>query len=125
MIADLEVRVLQTKAQIQVMDLPTVKADALQMRQLFQNLVQNALKFHRPGIPPVIKVGCEEGCQDLQGETKALSRYTSKTTASVLKKSTLTGSFCRSSGCIPRMCMRAVESDWQYAGEFWTAMAAA
>lgn len=71
-IADLEVRVLQTKAQIQVMDLPTVKADALQMRQLFQNLVQNALKFHRPGIPPVIKVGCEEGCQDLQGENKSV-----------------------------------------------------
>jgi len=26
------------------------------MRQLFQNLLGNALKFHRPGVPPVVRV---------------------------------------------------------------------
>src|SRR5213076_184837 len=26
------------------------------MRQLLQNLVSNALKFHRPGVPPVVSV---------------------------------------------------------------------
>ena len=37
-------------------DLPTVTADPMQMRQLFQNLIGNALKFHRPGVPPVIRI---------------------------------------------------------------------
>jgi signal transduction histidine kinase len=34
------------------------------MRQLFQNLIGNALKFHRPGVPPVVRVaaaGLEPG----------------------------------------------------------------
>ncbi len=40
-------------------NLPTINADALQMRQLFQNLIGNALKFHQPGIPPEVQVsGC-------------------------------------------------------------------
>jgi two-component system, NtrC family, sensor kinase len=34
-------------------------ADALQMRQLFQNLIGNALKFHRAGDVPVVKVYAE------------------------------------------------------------------
>jgi signal transduction histidine kinase len=29
------------------------------MRQLFQNLLSNALKFHQPGQPPVVTVGSE------------------------------------------------------------------
>jgi signal transduction histidine kinase len=37
-------------------DLPTVEADAMQMRQLFQNLVANALKFHREDESPVVRV---------------------------------------------------------------------
>ena len=36
-------------------------ADSLQMHQLFQNLIGNALKFHRPDIPPVIKIYTENG----------------------------------------------------------------
>ncbi|MBV9122282.1 MAG: hypothetical protein JO112_02840, partial [Planctomycetes bacterium] len=37
-------------------DLPTVAADPLQMRQLFQNLIANGLKFHRPDQPPLVRV---------------------------------------------------------------------
>jgi signal transduction histidine kinase len=33
-----------------------VDADAMQMRQLFQNLIANALKFQKPGVPPVVAV---------------------------------------------------------------------
>jgi signal transduction histidine kinase len=36
--------------------LPTVNGDPTLLRQLFQNLIVNALKFHRAGIPPVITI---------------------------------------------------------------------
>ncbi|MCU7491638.1 MAG: PAS domain S-box protein [Bacteroidota bacterium] len=44
-LGDLEVLINESKAVITYKDLPTVKADDLQMKQLFQNLIQNALKF--------------------------------------------------------------------------------
>jgi light-regulated signal transduction histidine kinase (bacteriophytochrome) len=37
--------------------LPTVMADADQLAQLYQNLIGNALKFRRPGVPPEIHLG--------------------------------------------------------------------
>jgi signal transduction histidine kinase len=55
-LSDLEVRIEQTKGRVAVESLPTIDADALQMRQLFQNLIGNALKFNKPGQPPVIHV---------------------------------------------------------------------
>jgi light-regulated signal transduction histidine kinase (bacteriophytochrome) len=33
-----------------------VPAHAAQLQQLFQNLIGNAIKYHRPGVPPVVKV---------------------------------------------------------------------
>ena len=39
--------------------LPTIQADPTQMRQLFQNLVGNALKYHRPDVPPRVRVRAE------------------------------------------------------------------
>jgi signal transduction histidine kinase len=41
---------------VQVGNLPEIEADPTQMRQLFQNLIGNALKFHREGTPPVVEV---------------------------------------------------------------------
>lgn len=58
-VSDLEIRVEQTKGAVDWKDLPTIQADATQMHQLFQNLIGNALKFGRPGIPPVVKVRAE------------------------------------------------------------------
>ncbi len=56
-IADLEVRIDIKKARVHIADgLGTVEADPLQMRQLFQNLVSNALKYSSPGEPPFIEV---------------------------------------------------------------------
>jgi PAS domain S-box-containing protein len=58
-VSDLESRIHQTGGRVEVGDLPTVQADATQLRQLFQNLIGNALKFHKPGEPPLVKVGAE------------------------------------------------------------------
>lgn len=59
-VSDLEVKIEQTGATVEIGDLPKIDADALQMRQLFQNLIGNALKFHRPEVSPVIKIYPED-----------------------------------------------------------------
>jgi signal transduction histidine kinase len=55
-LADLEAAIEESGAQLTIDPLPTVEADALQMRQLLQNLLGNALKFQRPGVTPEITV---------------------------------------------------------------------
>jgi PAS domain S-box-containing protein len=58
-IDDLELRIEQVRGCIEVGELFTIEADPLQMRQLFQNLLGNALKFHRPDTPPIVKIAGE------------------------------------------------------------------
>ncbi|HEY9661174.1 MAG TPA: ATP-binding protein [Allocoleopsis sp.] len=58
-LSDLEIRIQQANAVIEVGDLPTLDADPLQMSQLLQNLIGNALKFHRPNLPPHIQIQAE------------------------------------------------------------------
>jgi two-component system, LuxR family, sensor kinase FixL len=55
-LSDLEVRIQQVNGQIQVAPLHTIDADPTQMRQLLQNLISNALKFHQPDLPPVVQI---------------------------------------------------------------------
>lgn len=55
-LSDLEVRVEETSGVVHLNNLPTIDADSTQMRQLFQNLISNALKYHRAGTPPVVNV---------------------------------------------------------------------
>jgi signal transduction histidine kinase len=55
-ISDLEARVVELNARVEVSGLPVIEADRMQMRQLMQNLVGNALKFHRADEPPVIRI---------------------------------------------------------------------
>jgi light-regulated signal transduction histidine kinase (bacteriophytochrome) len=58
LLSDLEVRIADTGGEVQVGELPTIEADPTQMRQLFQNLIGNALKFHKDGEKPLVKVHC-------------------------------------------------------------------
>jgi signal transduction histidine kinase len=55
-LADLEVSIEQTGGRVEVENLSTLDADPLQMRQLFQNLISNALKFHHKDKTPIVKI---------------------------------------------------------------------
>lgn len=57
-LVDLEERIARLGAHIDVGPLPVVEAEPTQMRQLFQNLLANAMKFHRENISPVIYINC-------------------------------------------------------------------
>lgn len=54
---DLEDRMRATGASVDVGALPSIVGDATQLRLVFQNLVGNALKFGRAGVPPRIRIG--------------------------------------------------------------------
>ncbi len=58
-LSDLELRIEKSGADVEMGALPTVHADPLQMRQLLQNLLANALKFQRPGESPAIRLTAE------------------------------------------------------------------
>ncbi|MFO1464442.1 MAG: PAS domain S-box protein [bacterium] len=57
----LEWRIAEKQAVIECGPLPTVQADRSQMVQLFQNLLANALKFHKAGEAPRVQISGEVG----------------------------------------------------------------
>ena len=66
-LADLEVRIEQTSGCVEVGSLPTIEAEPTQMRQLLQNILGNALKFHRNDQAPGVKLysqsqGSQQDC---------------------------------------------------------------
>jgi signal transduction histidine kinase/DNA-binding response OmpR family regulator len=58
-LSDFEYLITDKKAVIHCDTLCTIDAVPSQMRQIFQNLVSNALKFSREGVTPVISISCE------------------------------------------------------------------
>lgn len=58
-VGDLEPRIRELDADVDIAELPVVRADRAQMGQLLQNLVSNALKFHREGVKPLVRIRSE------------------------------------------------------------------
>jgi signal transduction histidine kinase len=54
--SDLQIRIEETNATLQIGELPEIECDPLQMRQLLQNLIGNALKFRKADVAPVITI---------------------------------------------------------------------
>ena len=58
-LSDLQIRIEETGATIEVGELPKIEADPMQMRQLFQNLIGNAIKFRKKDVDPVVRITAE------------------------------------------------------------------
>jgi len=55
-LSNLKAAIDESKATVNVETLPTVNANSLQISQLFQNLMSNAIKFRKEGVAPVVNI---------------------------------------------------------------------
>lgn len=69
----LEFQIKEKNATVRSDGLPEAVVIPFQMRQLFQNLVSNSIKFSREGVPPLIEIGHTsiKSAPDLPGLRKA------------------------------------------------------
>ncbi|MCA8962978.1 MAG: response regulator, partial [Planctomycetes bacterium] len=56
---DLDAELRRTEARLDVGELPVLTGSPIQLTRLFQNIVGNAMKYGRRGVPPVIEVRAE------------------------------------------------------------------
>ncbi|RYF76588.1 MAG: PAS domain-containing protein [Cytophagaceae bacterium] len=72
---DLDFSIIETGAVIHAGHLPTVNGDDMQLRQLLQNLLSNALKFRPVGSHPVIRIRSERvAASTLPADVKPLQQ---------------------------------------------------
>ena len=55
---DLELKIEETATTLHIAALPMIEAIPSQMKQLFDNLINNSIKFRRTGVQPVITIRC-------------------------------------------------------------------
>lgn len=63
-LSNLERSMEETGGRVFIEELPSIDMDKGQMCQLFQNIIGNALKYHRPGENPIIRIyptPCDKG----------------------------------------------------------------
>ena len=60
----------EVKASIIFEDLPTFQTYKTPIRQVFQNLISNSLKYHKAGEPPVIEIACKDNKTHYQFSVK-------------------------------------------------------
>jgi light-regulated signal transduction histidine kinase (bacteriophytochrome) len=56
---NLNTAIAEAKADVTWGSMPVIKSRPVRMVRLFQNLVSNAIKYARPGIPPVVHISAE------------------------------------------------------------------
>lgn len=56
---DYELRLEERNATVIVGELPDIEGNRAQIKQVFQNLISNSIKFSRPDTPPVIRIFCD------------------------------------------------------------------
>jgi signal transduction histidine kinase len=66
-LTDLETAITEKGATITTCELPVVKGDSVQLRQLFLNLLSNALKYSKQNTAPVITLAYQKSEQKLNG----------------------------------------------------------
>jgi len=54
--SDLEILINKVKGSVEISELPTVDADAALLRQLFQNVIGNSIKYRKESEPPIVKI---------------------------------------------------------------------
>ncbi len=59
-LTNLRILIDETKGNITFTSLPKVRGERTFLVQLFQNLINNGLKFHKPGIPPVLSISARD-----------------------------------------------------------------
>jgi two-component system sensor kinase FixL len=72
-LSDLEIKIEKLQADIHCDELPQIEADPTQMRQLFQNLIGNSLKFTQQGSKTQVRIWAEVIGED---EQKGIPRAT-------------------------------------------------
>lgn len=55
-LSDLEIVIQEKNAKVTLVNMPVIEAVPGQLRQVFQNLLSNALKFSRKDVPPAISI---------------------------------------------------------------------
>ncbi|GJL77899.1 MAG: hypothetical protein NPINA01_08880 [Nitrospinaceae bacterium] len=63
-VEDLDLLITNNKGKVFMGRLPVIEGDQMQIRQLFQNLISNAIKYHKTDVSPIVKINCsakEEG----------------------------------------------------------------
>jgi two-component system CheB/CheR fusion protein len=65
LLKDFELLIEEKKATVTIEDLPVVEVNPGQIRQVFQNIISNALKFTKPEVNPVIVISGKRICENL------------------------------------------------------------
>lgn len=80
-VGDLQIAIEEAGGEVDIGDLPKIAADSTQMRQLFQNIVGNALKYRKPDAAPKVAVrgallGPDDARPPLLADAALIAKFT-------------------------------------------------